>query len=481
VTTTPPDPDATTTAPSTTEPPPPPPPDPPVNGVSNAFAAQRLSFGGSPALSAEIERLGAGGWINDQLSKTQADPAVEARFPGDSIVNRTREQIRGTNFRISLTHSVLFRARYSSHQLYELMASLWADHFNIHLPGGNREIYTPDYQEKVIRPNAMGRFADLLLATAQSEGMMWYLDNHLSDARKQGGVNENYGRELLELHTVGVDNHSEADVVGAAKILSGWTITGRYPGQFGFNAAMHANETVTVLGRQFAAGTGQRQGVDLLDFLAHHPNTARMVATKICRRFVSDQPPSDLIGSAAQVYLDNDTNIVPVLRHVLASSAFADSAGEKLRRPFEFMVACLRATDATVGRNESSQLFSILGDMGNRPWWWIPPNGFPDFAAYWADTSGFLLRWSFAARLCHNRLNDVSTNVAGIRSQAGSAGAYVEALARRFGLESLPTRDVDGILQAYGLDRNSAAGSIGQAEAGDIAALVLCHPSFQLR
>lgn len=447
------------------------------NGVSESFAGRRIAFGLSPSLVSDLSQRGAGGWLEDQLARTGPDPDVERRLPAASVVKRSRDQVRGSNFGYNLTHAVVFRARYSRHQLFEMMASMWSDHFNIYLSG--RTFYTPEYQEKVIRPNAMGSFADLLRATAESEAMGWYLDNHLSDASKPAGINENYGRELLELHTVGVDNHAEADVVAAAKAMSGWTID-RRSRNFAFNPRMHANEAVTLLGRNFPAA-GQQQGLAMLDYLAHHPLTARMVATKICRRFVTDNPPAELVESAARVFLDNDTNIVPVLRHVFGSAQFAASAGQKMRRPLEFVVASLRATDAEVDSSASRSFHGLLGEMGNQPWAWPPPNGFPDVAPYWADTSGLSLRWSFAARLCHNNIDGARTNVTRLRGQAGSAAAYVGALAGQFGLGALPDRDVDAILSAYGFDRSSAASALDDAEAADIAALVLVHPTFQLR
>ncbi|MDH3682539.1 MAG: DUF1800 domain-containing protein, partial [Acidimicrobiia bacterium] len=413
---------APTTAPPTTNPSVPP---PPTTNASAIHLANRLTFGATPALMQQISQLGPAGFVEDQLARTGPDPSVENRLGSFRLLGMTRKatydrlrDLDSIDLRRELTHLNVLRATFSENQLYEMMCQLWLDHFNIHLLGNGRtEHLHIDYQENVIRPNAMGSFRDLLVATANSTAMLTYLDNDRSNANSNQGVNENYGRELLELHTLGIDEndnqvYTEVDVRNAALAMSGWSMEfdrndGNYSDFVFRNDYHHTGEVSILNGAWTSAGTsGKGTGDSLVNFLATHPSTARYVAYKICRRFVADSPPTSLVDSTAQVYLANDTALAPTLRHILTSAEFASSEGQKLRRPFEVMVATLRALHSEIPNdpdgNSADQLLDRLGQQNHEPWAWDAPNGYPDEASHWLNADGMIARWNLGVRLARD-------------------------------------------------------------------------------
>jgi uncharacterized protein (DUF1800 family) len=474
----------------------------PVNADS-VLVANRITFGLSPALSNQLSSMGAAAFIEDQLQRTGPDPAVESRLRQFSLLGKSRkatyDAVRDTNSgRLSqeLFYSNVLRATFSRSQLYEMMCQLWMDHFNINIFAMSRTRHLHiNYQEDVIRPNALGKFRDLLKATAEAPGMLTYLDNDTSNARDEQGLNENYGRELLELHSLGIDEsgghvYTEADVVAAAKAMSGWSMetsrgSSRYS-EFLFRPGyQHIGDVSILNGAWTSQGTsGKQTGDSLLNFLATHPSTAHYVAFKICRRFVSDSPPAALVASTARVYLDNDTSLVPTLRHVLRSPEFAASAGQKFRRPFEHMIAALRAVNAQLPDGPTSkgagELRNVMVTTDHLPWEWPSPDGYPDTAVEWLDGSGLSARWSFGARLARNRVSDVRVNIAAISPSASTVGELIAKLADGMGLGTLNQTDIDAIAQAVRLGTGDPASSAGDAS-GDIVALILAHPLFQIR
>lgn len=489
---------APTTAPPTTVPPPPPP------AASARLVTSRLTFGITPEVDASIVALGIGGWVEDQLSKNRPDPAIENLFSSYQILNGTPKQAydalrdEGDHYR-EITHAQMVRARYSSHQLYEMMTHLWMDHFNINF-GGDQNAYTVAYQEQTIRPNAMGRFVDLLVATAESGPMMEYLDNTDSDARR--GINENYGRELLELHTFGIDEqevqiYSEQDVVGAAHVMSGWAREGdrnsaNY-GQFLYRPEYHSTDAISILGGQWTNTglAGKAAGDSLLQFLARHPQTADYIAFKLCRRFVSDTPPASLVASAAAVFLANDTAIVPVLRHIFNSSEFAASGGQKVRRPFELLTAAMRSLGTSVPMDPQSDaaedLIRALQRMGHQPWTWEMPDGFPDEALPWVNSTALLLGWEFTSRLARDQLtrqdddSPLVTDLAALRGNAATGGELFDRLSFRCNLGTLPDALRDELLSLIGATAATPAADIDDDDLIEVTTFLLAHPLFMLR
>jgi len=498
----------TTTAPTTTAPPATAPPTtvapPPPPAASARLVTSRLTFGITPDVDASIVALGIDGWVEDQLSKSQPDPAVEILLSNYQILDNTPYEafvaLRDSNLHFrEVTHAQLIRARYSSHQVFEMMTHLWMDHFNITFSGALVAL-TVNYQEQTIRPNAMGRFADLLVATAESGPMLRYLDNTVSDARR--GINENYGRELLELHTLGIDeqgNHiyTEEDVAGVARVMSGWTMQGSASdanfGQFLFRPEYHSTEAVSILGGQWTnAGLSDKAAGDsLLQFLARHPQTANHVAFKLCRRFVGDAPSASLVASAAAVYLANDTAIVPVLRHIFASPAFATSGGQKVRRPFELLSAAMRSLGSSVPIDPQSsasvQLVRALQRMGHQPWTWETPDGFPDDAAPWVNSNALLLGWEFTSRLARDQLTrstddmPLVTDLTVLRGNATNGAELFDRLSFRCNLGELPESLRDELLSLVGITADTPSADIDDDDLIELTSYLLAHPLFLLR
>lgn len=487
-----------TTAPPTTVPPPPPP------AASARLVTSRLTFGITPEVDADIVALGIGGWIEDQLSKSRPDPAIENLFASYQILNGSPKQAYDAlrderdHYR-EITHAQMVRARYSSHQVYEMMTHLWMDHFNVNF-GGDQNMYTVAFQEQTIRPNAMGRFVDLLVATAESGSMMEYLDNTDSDARR--GINENYGRELLELHTLGINEsevqiYSELDVVGAAHVMSGWAREGdrnsaNY-GQFLYRPEYHSADAVSLLGGQWTnAGLAEKAAGDsLLQFLARHPQTAEYVCFKICRRFISDTPPASIVNSAAAVYLANDTAIVPVLRHIFNSPEFAASGGQKVRRPLELLSAAMRSLGTSMPmdpQSDASQdLIGALQRMGHQPWTWEMPDGFPDEALPWVNSTALLVGWEFTSRLARDQLtrqdddSPLTTDLAALRGNAATGGELFDRLTFRCNLGTLPEALRDELLSLIDATVSTPAGDIDDDDLIELTTFLLAHPLFMLR
>src|SRR5256886_12822376 len=228
---------------------------------------------------------------------------------------------------LELQQARLLRSIYSQRQLYEIMVDFWSNHFNVFSAKGADRWLTTAYDRDTIRPHALGRFRDLLLATSQSPAMLFYLDNWLSvspnftparmpaNARRRG-LNENYGRELMELHTLGVDGgYTQQDVVAVAKALSGWTIfdIGKYA-EFQFNPNGHDRKEKVVLGHTLPAGHGEQDGIQVIDILAHHPSTAKFISKKLAQRFVADDPPQPLIDRMAATFTRTDGDLRAVLQ-----------------------------------------------------------------------------------------------------------------------------------------------------------------------
>ena len=350
--------------------------------------------------------------IDDDSAQNLLEPQSSIR--ATNAENRLRSGVLPDVLE-ELRHARVLLARYSKRQVYELMVEFWSDHFNIGAEGKWWD-YCKATDEAVYRAHALGKFSDMLLGSARSVAMGLYLDNAYSDY--DDGVNENYGRELLELHTLGiidgVQAYTEDDVVAASHVMAGWSLNwDTYT--FQFKSYAHSPEAHQLLGGQWQrperpSRNGEQDGVSMLNFLAHHPSTAQYLAWKLCRRFVSDQPSAALVNSAAGVYLANDTAIAPVLRHIIHSAEFAAAEGVKLRRPFDWCIAALRATDAHVGngvgdwRSGAIRVQDLLAGMGHLPFAWPAPDGFPKDASHWSSASGLLGRWNGAARIGLNDL-----------------------------------------------------------------------------
>ena len=507
----------------------------------------RIGFGARPGDLQRVRQIGLQAYIDEQLhpesipdtgvverltgfetlDKSSRDlaeqyfePAFRARLaakaasgsanPDDGKPGRTPEQMAALQKQRQvvqeLSEQKILRAAYSDRQLEEVMTDFWFNHFNVFAGKGATPIYLTEYERDVIRPRALGKFRDLLGATAKSPAMLFYLDNwqsadpHAADMqevmreraarrrqanprrpglffppqsmpanpqqqpRQKRGLNENYGRELMELHTLGVDGgYTQQDVIEVARCFTGWTIRQpRQGGGFVFEPRIHDNGKKLVLGHVIAGG-GEHDGEAVLDILARHPSTARFISTKLVRRFVSDNPPQSLVDRAAARFRETDGDIREVVRTIITSPEFfaADAYRAKVKTPFEFVVSTLRATGSDV-RN-ALPIVQAIRQLGEPLYMCQPPTGYADKADAWVNTGALLNRMNFAVALVGGRMRGVQP--AGLALDTASAA---------------PGQLIDSVLA--GDVSPSTAKTIARAQdPRQAAALVLGSPEFQRR
>jgi uncharacterized protein (DUF1800 family) len=334
----------------------------------------------------------------------------------------------------------LLRATYAERQLLEVMTDFWINHFNVFIGKDADRFLLTSYERDVIRPHAMGKFEDLLVATAHSPAMMFYLDNWLSVGpdsnaalgipknggpwrhpraapsaqRAKGnrnGLNENYGRELMELHTLGVNGgYTQKDVTEVAKVFTGWTLKQpRQGGGFSFEENMHEPGYKIVLGQRIKPN-GEREGLEVLHILAHQPSTAKFISTKLAMRFVSDDPPPALVNRMAQTFLKKNGDIREVLKTMLGSPEFwsNDAYRAKVKTPLEFVVSSLRASDADV--TDALPITRQLQNLGMPLYGMQPPTGYSMKADAWVNSSALLGRMNFALTLAAGKMKGTQVN-----------------------------------------------------------------------
>jgi uncharacterized protein (DUF1800 family) len=381
------------------------------------------------------------GVLNPKQAKPEDQPAARAKvqeFMKDNTLQRPQQLLQ------ELTSNKIVRAVESERQLQEVMADFWFNHFNIYWNKGSDKWLTTEFETNVIRPHTLGKFKDLLMATAESPAMLFYLDNHLSSspapmvqnalrnrnrpnanakAKRQPGINENYARELMELHTMGVDGgYTQKDVTEVAKAFTGWTIDQpRMSGKFIFRPAMHDRGEKVVLGHRIPANRGIQDGQQVIDILAHHPSTARFIATKLVRRFVSDDPPQSLVDKVAATYTKTDGDIREMLRTIFYSDEFMspDAYGKKMKSPFEYAVSAIRALGGETAGNQ--QITKAIGTMGQPLYQYQPPTGFPDRADHWMSDGALVARLNFAITLASGRIPGTKVALNGFKDPQAAA------------------------------------------------------------
>ena len=431
-----------------------------------------------------------------QLANKNADPGSDAAQPAKQP--RTPEEMqmarKARAVLVELSEQKILRATYSDRQLEEVLTDFWFNHFNVFAGKGPTQEYLTEYERATIRPHVLGKFRDLLEATAKSPAMLFYLDNwqsvdpdaadrlaaqramRMQRAGRFGffpppptsngrggqqakqppkrGLNENYGREIMELHTLGVDGgYTQQDVINVARAFTGWTIDQpRQGGGFRFEPRLHDDREKIVLGHKIRAGGGESDGEQVLDILARHPSTARFIATKLTRRFVSDTPPPALVDRAAKTFLATDGDIREVVRTILTSPEFfaADAYRAKVKTPFEFVVSALRATGANV--LDAMPLVQSVRQLGMPLYMCQPPTGYSDKAEAWVNTGALLDRMNFALQLVNGRMRAVQPGT-------GEVGAAL----------------------AHDLSEATAATIARATDPKQVAALTLGSPEFQRR
>jgi len=351
----------------------------------------------------------------------------------------------------------LLRDIYSERQLEAVMTDFWLNHFNVYVRKNQNEPYLiPAYERDVIRPHALGKFEDLLVATAKSPAMLVYLDNWQSigpdsDAAKRGprlarfaqnpqvkaalkdrGLNENYGRELMELHTLGVNGgYSQQDVTEVAKVFTGWTITPPREGaEFQFDDRKHEPGTKTVLGQKIKEN-GMNEGLEVLHMLATNPATAKFISTKLAVRFVSDNPPPSLVDKMSQIFLSSGGDMKAVLRTMFEAPEFwvPNVERAKVKTPLEFVVSAVRASDATV--HNALPLVAALDKLGMPLYGMQTPNGYSWKSEPWVSTGALVSRMNFALVLASDRLPGVSTDWSKLVKGTAPAESQVTAKERK--------------------------------------------------
>ncbi|HEX5886791.1 MAG TPA: DUF1800 domain-containing protein [Pyrinomonadaceae bacterium] len=395
-----------------------------------AEARENRVKGGANSTSAEMP-------MNDSMT-AQTPPA------GNPLENEKYRKVLEEYYRenglqrpqriiAELQASRILRAVYSERQLQEVMVDFWSNHFNIFAGKGADRWLLPAYDRDTIRPHAMSKFSTLLQATAQSPAMLFYLDNFQSVSpnaqqrvrapqRQRRGINENYARELMELHTLGVDGgYTQKDVQEVARCFTGWTIFQprgggaavnamlgeagrRNAGTFFFNTRVHDDGEKTVLGHKIPAGGGIKDGLMVLDILAKHPSTAKFIATKLVRHFVADDPPASLVNRVAAVFTKSDGDIRETLKAIFFSNEFnsREAYRAKIKRPFELVVSAIRTLGADTNGGPGTHQW--IARMGEPLYGFQTPNGYSDAAESWVNTGGLLERMNFGIALASNRV-----------------------------------------------------------------------------
>ncbi|MDQ2731348.1 MAG: DUF1800 domain-containing protein [Armatimonadota bacterium] len=381
----------------------------------------RAGFGPRPGEAAVVEKMGIPAYVDEQLYPEKIEESAPAtwrvRALGDSLNSDTGLLFDQDDHRLinTLRQAAILRAVYSRRQLLERMVEFWGDHFNIYaFKGQGPQLKVVD-DGATIRQHALGRFRDLLGASAHSAAMLGYLDN---TSNRKGVPNENYARELMELHTLGVDGgYTQADVKEVARCLTGWNSERHWHrGKFHFDPDLHDDGPKRVLGHTLPAGGGVEDGERVLDILAIHPSTARHLARKLSIYFLGWQDPV-WVERLAAVYLRTGGDIRETLRPLLTSPELLSSA-PILKRPFDYMVSALRTLN--VDTDGDLPLQKHLEKMGQPLFAWPMPDGFPQGAGAWTGT--LIARWNFAMALAGNTINNTQVDWDELSGAAKGAG-----------------------------------------------------------
>lgn len=438
----------------------------------------------------------------------------------------------------------LLRAVYSDRQLEEVLTDFWFNHFNVYIGKGADRYLVTAYERDVIRPHVLGKFKDMLVATAQSPAMLFYLDNWQSEGpdsqaatgrtqqaahhprwnngpfgprpvvlnphprpqqpvpqpngakpaqqKRRNGLNENYARELMELHTLGVNGgYTQQDVIEVARVFTGWTLQEpREGGGFVFKGKLHEPGTKTVLGHKIKEN-GEKEGLQVLNILAHHPSTAHFISLKLAKRFVSDDPPPALVDKMAQTFLKTDGDLREVMRTMLRSQQFwaSEAYRAKVKTPYEYVVSALRATDT--GITETMPLLNTLNTMGMPIYGMQPPTGYSTSADTWMNSGALLDRMNFALSLVNNKIGGTHFDATKLVPQSAatdSPGQSADPYATQVQLEQLLLSGTISRQTHQTIEREIGATTAGDGKAAahppstnTTVALLLGSPEFQRR
>lgn len=405
------------------------------DGISHVI--DRLTFGARPGDYERVATMGVDAFIDEQLNPTGIDDSYcdwkTRRF--QTLRQPTGElfEYREHLLLTDLMQATLTRAVHSKRQLYEVMVGFWTDHFNIDSSKGDCAWLKTADDREVIRAHALGNFGAMLRASAMSPAMLWYLDGRVNRVLDDSGkANENYARELLELHTLGVHGgYSQEDVMEVARCLSGWYVRsdewfGR--GRVEFKPEFHDNGAKRVLGHDIEAGLGEGDLDRVLEIVGAHPQTAAYISWKLCRRFISDDPSASSVQQVADTFMRSDGDIKAMLRTLFGTEAFMDGRNTKLKRPFRFVASALRVTGADTDAGQP--VIEYLDRMGHSPFQYPTPDGYPEESSPWMST--MLWRWHFAAALAAGAIQGTESDFVALRNAFEDDGAlYAQILGRR--------------------------------------------------
>ena len=508
-----------------------------------------------PALKMTQEEMAAvyvnNGRIRRMVAKAGLiDPAKTPRKEMNEKINAYRKKhgLRpyGALSNQELKGQKLMRAVYSENQLTEVMTDFWFNHFNVTTRDGGARSRTLSYERDAIRPNVLGKFRTILGATAKHPAMLYYLDNAQSrmappSEREQAkpepkkemasgemgmdggmdgdmggemakapekspakaqtpprrkrkyGLNENYARELMELHTLGVDGgYTQQDVTEVARVLTGWAAApygnGRkniekqmangnknniLQGEFVFRKSWHDDKAKVVLGEKFPAGGGLEEGERVLDMLTSHPSTARFISTKLARRFVNDAPSDDLIDEMAETFTKTDGDIAAVVATLAQSRVFWAEAKKrsKMKSPLEVVVSSLRALEADV--KNPQPIMRWFDRMGEPLYGYLPPTGFPDYAESWANSGTLIARMNFGIHLATDRIRGIELK----QLPEESAGLTTEEALAMYSKLLLPAQDTSVIASEV----KQTIPDDAERKEVQVISMLLGSPEFQYR
>lgn len=395
------------------------------HGIDEAtHVLRRVTYGPRPDDETLIRRIGIDAYLEQQLDPAGIDDSVceglVRRFESVHAPLGELFEYKPELLRRDLTGATITRAVYSRRQLHEVMVEFWTDHFNIATSKGDCAWLKAADDREVIRTHALGSFREMVRASALSPAMLWYLDGRANRRRNPDErPNENYARELLELHTLGVHGgYTQRDVMEVARCLTGWTVRSEqlfFKGRVEFHADSHDDGEKSVLGERIPAGLGRGDVDRVVELVTRHPSTARHIAWKLCRRFISDSPPDDAVALVAAAFERNRGDIRETLRAVFGAPAFRSAIDMKFKRPYRFLVSALRATGALTDAGPPLQEY--LTRMGHAPFQYPTPDGYPEEAGPWAGT--FLWRWHFVAALRENRISGTRIHWDSLNEAAG--------------------------------------------------------------
>lgn len=516
------------------------------------IALNRIAFGPRPGDVAAFEALGSTDderlttYVDQQLAydpDLNADPEYKSRLEAfaPETTEKTLEQLWADHYRAEgVEYSVrtqplreierltFLRAVYSKWQLVEVLADFWHNHFNIYAWTAPIQSIWPHYDRDVIRAHMLGNFREMIEAVAKSPEMLYYLDN---ESNTVDGPNENWARELFELHTLGAENYYgvisqdsvpvdnegsplgyvDEDVYEATRCFTGWTVSDRDTDELGDTGQfIYVEDNHDRFQKRVLNGTGNipatnipayqaplKDGMDVLDLVAYHPGTARYICRKLCRRLISDNPPESIVASAAAVFRAQKNapdQLKQVVRHILLSAEFRTTWGHKIKRPFEVAVSALRATNGdmpfSLSHGDSNAFMYYFNPMGQQLFRWSTPDGYPDYQSPWQSAMSILMRWRLLGWLVEDRDVDDSYHVdilaqtpSNIRTANGLADFWIERIlnrpmdsSTRQIIVDFMAQDADGPDAELDFENNRVKGRLRT-----MVALILQSPDFNWR